>query len=132
MDLRGSGKDSILHFSIKNGYQMSIIELLLSCGADVYSHNLHGLTPLHCLVDTTNNDKTKIIEMFSRYDFDFKVYNDRDLCLACTYKKGRLLKNPVKNTTLQCLAARAVHLNQDRILHVHRHLCNIVNSHSFK
>ena len=132
MNLRGSGKDSILHFSIKDGYDMSIIELLLSCGADVKCRNEEYLTPLHCIIDTTNNSKLQIIEMFLRYDFDFKDYNDIDFCLACTFKKRRLLENPLKNTTLQCLAARAVHLNQDRILHTPRHLCNIINSHSFK
>ena len=132
LGLRGTEKNSILHFSIKNGYDMSIIEQLLSCGADVNCRNEKDLTPLHYIVHSTNNTEGQIIEMFLRYGFELKDYNDIDFCLACTFNKRQLLDNPLKNTSLQCLAARAVHLNQDKISHEPRHLCNIVKSHSFK
>ena len=130
-NLQGTENDSILHFCIKKGYRVSIIELLLSCGADMDSRNIRCRTPLHCIYVRPNNDKTEVIEMFLTYGFNFKKYKDGDFCLACTFNKRRLLRYPVKNTTLQCLAARAIHLNKCRILHVPRPFFNIVDSHSF-
>ena len=49
VDLLGSGKDFILHFCIRKGYHMSIIELLLSCGEFENCMNEECLTPsLYC------------------------------------------------------------------------------------
>lgn len=112
VDLRGTGNNSLLHFCIKNGFPLAICKLLLSCKADVNSQNGEGLTPVHYLIHLLPYQQKETIEMFLAHGFDMNAWSEEEDCLSCTLKKLRLLPQPVKNTTLRCLAAKVVSENE--------------------
>ena len=130
LDLRGSGYNSLLHFCVKNAFPVDLCKALLSCGADANCQNKERLTPVHYTFAWPHYQQRETINMFLTRDFDFKACNDGEFCLICTLNKRRLLSQPVKKTTLQCLAAAVVSQNEFRYQdEVPRHLQSVVYSH---
>ena len=130
LNLRGTKNNSLLHYNIIHGYPVDLCKTLLLCKADVNCENQEGLTPVHYIIHSPQYLQTETIEMFLTYDFQLNEWKDETFCLACKLKKLRICPQPVKNTWLQCLAAKVVSENEFRYDEkVPRHLKNLVYSH---
>lgn len=130
-DLRGLRLKSLTQMCGRLHSSFKIMSVLFHCRANVNSADIEGKSVLHEIVESSMSDKD-IVELIINNGFDFHLVKCEEYCLPCRMERDRILPNPVKHLSLQCLATRAFcEKTMDSLSDVPYHLLAIVNSHMY-
>ena len=113
LNLRGRRHISLLHFCIDKGYQPNVAQILLSAGADINTMDDLGLTPAHYAIRSRIYCTRESFDLFFNHGLHFNESSEENLCFTCVLNNNDLIRQPLRYSSLQCLAAKVVAKNYD-------------------
>ncbi|XP_036370568.1 protein fem-1 homolog CG6966-like isoform X1 [Octopus sinensis] len=115
---RGMNHITLLQLSIRMYRTVSVVEMLLRCGADVNAVDNEGNTAIHYAILYPSQHQIEILSSLLQYGCHVDIVNNNGYSALEYLQHCRLITSYLKYCTLQCICARTIREHNVKYKHI--------------